>query len=140
MIALVSGLALAVGIRFWFLGAWLVLPFCVAEVGLVLTMLYLNTRQARANELILLSEDEFRIVRTDPAGRRRETIMPSAWLSVSLEERDGRVPRLIARRHNREEEIGGALGEREKRDLAESLSRALHRARNPVFDNPALKA
>ena len=49
------------------------------------------------------------------------------------------MPRLIARRHNREEEIGGALGEHEKRDLAESLSRALHRVRNPVFDNPQLK-
>ena len=32
-----------------------------------------------------------------------------------------------------------ALGEAEKRDLAACLTRALHRARNPVFDNPQLR-
>ena len=104
-----------------------------------MTMLYLNTRQARANESIFLHENELRVVRTDPAGRRREIILPSAWLSVSLEEREGRVPRLIARRHGREEELACVLGDREKRDLAERLTQALHRARNPVFDNPQLR-
>ena len=42
-------------------------------------------------------------------------------------------------RHGVSEEIGRALGEAEKRDLAASLARALHRARNPVFDNPQLR-
>ena len=121
------------------LGAWPVLPFGVLEVGLVVTMLTVNTRQARGSELLLLSETELRIVRTEPSGRRREKVLPSGWLNVWLEERDGRVPRLLLTRNDVNEEIGAALGEAEKRDLAACLSRALHRVRNPVFDNVQLR-
>ncbi len=130
---------LLIGIRFWMLGAWPVLPFGVLEVGLVLLMLRANTRQARGSELVMLTESELRIVRTEPSGQRREKVLPSAWLSVSLQERDGRVPKLLLSRYGISEEIGAALGEAEKRDLAASLSRALHRSRNPVFDNPQLR-
>jgi uncharacterized membrane protein len=134
-----SGLALLIGVRFWMLGAWPVLPFGVLEVGLVVLMLRMNARQARGSELILLNEAELRIVRTEPSGRRREKVLPAAWLSVSLQERDGRVPRLVLSRSGISEEIAAALGETEKRDLAECLKRALHRARNPLFDNPQLR-
>jgi hypothetical protein len=37
------------------------------------------------------------------------------------------------------EQVATALGEREKRDLAAALRAALHRYRNPVFDNPQLR-
>ena len=139
MVGSLAGLAMLISLRFWMLGAWPVLPFSVIEVGLVLLMLRLNTREARASELILLTETELRIVRTEPSGQRRVRVLPSGWLSVSLLERDGRVPRLVLRRHGVSEEIGRALGEAEKRDLATSLERALHRARNPIFDNPQLR-
>jgi hypothetical protein len=36
------------------------------------------------------------------------------------------------------EEVGRCLGEAEKRDLAAALDAALHRWRNPRFDNPQL--
>jgi uncharacterized membrane protein len=121
------------------LGAWPVLPFGAVEVGLVVVMLRVNVRQARGSELILLSETELRIVRTEPSGQRREKVLPSGWLTVWLEERDGRVPRLMLSRYGMNEEIARALGEAEKRDLAACLTRALHRARNPVFDNPQLR-
>jgi hypothetical protein len=42
-------------------------------------------------------------------------------------------------RYGMSEEIARALGEAEKRDLAACLTRALHRTRNPVFDNPQLR-
>jgi uncharacterized membrane protein len=134
-----AGLATLVAFRFWWLGAWPVVPFSLAEVGLVLLMLRLNNRQAKATELILLTEADLRIVRTEPSGRRRETVLPSGWLSVALEERDGRVPKLVLRHRGVSEEIARALGEAQKRDLAASLTRALHRVRNPVFDNPQLR-
>jgi uncharacterized membrane protein len=133
-----GAMSLIVGLRFLALGAWPVLPFCVAEVGLVLLMLHLNHRAARATELILLSDYELRIIRTGPKGQKQEMTLPSGWLSVVLEEREGRVPRLLLRRHGRAVEIARALGEAPKRDLASALSGALHRARYPVFDNPGL--
>jgi uncharacterized membrane protein len=134
-----TGLALLIGARFWMLSAWPVLPFGALEVGLVVVMLRVNVRQARGSELILLSETELRIVRTEPSGQRREKVLPSGWLTVWLEERDGRVPRLMLSRYGMNEEIARALGEAEKRDLAACLTRALHRSRNPVFDNPQLR-
>jgi uncharacterized membrane protein len=139
VIGSLAGLALVIGARFWMLGAWPVLPFGALEVGLVVVMLRVNSRQALGSELILLSETELRIVRTEPSGQRREKVLPSTWLSVSLQERDGRVPRLVLNRYGMGEEIGQALGEAEKRDLAASLAGALHRSRNPVFDNPQLR-
>lgn len=140
VIGALAGLALVIGLRFWMLGAWPVLPFGVLEVGLVVVMLRANARQARGSELILLSESELRIVRTEPSGQRREKALPSDWLTVWLEEKDGRVPRLLLSRYGVSEEIARALGEAEKRDLAACLARALHRARHPVFDNPQLRA
>jgi uncharacterized membrane protein len=139
VVGALTGLALLIGVRFWMLGAWPVLPFGALEVSLVVVMLRVNARQARGSELILLSETELRIVRTEPSGQRQERVLPSGWLTVWLEERDGRVPRLMLRRYGLTEEIAGALGEAEKRDLAACLSRALHRVRNPVFDNPKLR-
>lgn len=139
VVGTLTGLALLIGVRFWMLGAWPVLPFGALEVGLVVMMLRANARQARGSELLLLSETELRIVRTEPSGQRREKVLPSGWLNVWLEERDGRVPRLLLNRYGVNEEIGRALGEAEKRDLAACLSRALHRARNPVFDNHQLR-
>ena len=46
---------------------------------------------------------------------------------------------LVLRRKGVSEEIGQALGEPEKRDLARSLIRVLQRLHNPVFDNPQLR-
>jgi uncharacterized membrane protein len=56
-----------------------------------------------------------------------------------LEERPGRVPALVLVERHRRMEIGQSLGEDEKRDLAQALGEALHRLRNPVFDNPQLR-
>jgi uncharacterized membrane protein len=139
VIGALTGLALLIGARFWMLGAWPVLPFGALEIGLVVVMLRVNARQAHGSELILLNETELRIVRTEPSGQRREKVLPSGWLTVWLEERHGRVPRLMLSRYGAREEIARALGELEKRDLAACLTRALHRARNPVFDNPQLR-
>jgi uncharacterized membrane protein len=127
-----------VGLRFWLIGAWPVACFGVVEIGLAAFLLLLNARRARASELILLSEDTLRIVRTDPRGQRIESVLPVGWLNALLEEPPGRVPRLLLVAHGVREEIAASLGEAEKRDLSVALAGALHRLRNPRFDNPQL--
>ncbi|MGI4951892.1 MAG: DUF2244 domain-containing protein, partial [Janthinobacterium lividum] len=98
-----------------------------------------NARATRASEMLLLSDDGLRIVRTDHAGRRTERTLQPAWLRASLEERQGRAPALWLANRGMRMEVGAELGEAEKRDLAEALNLALHRHRNPVFDNPQLR-
>ncbi|MBN8926014.1 MAG: hypothetical protein BGO51_10755 [Rhodospirillales bacterium 69-11] len=135
----VAGFSAIIALRFWLLGAWPVALISGPEVGLALFLLHLNVRRARASELVLLQADGVRITRTSPSGRRQERRLPAAWLSVELDEAGGGVPRLLLRTRGRVEEIGAALGETEKRDLAAAFTEALHRLRNPVFDNPQLR-
>jgi uncharacterized membrane protein len=140
LVALGFLLCLAVvAVRFWLWGAWMVVLFSAVEVPLVIAFLYVNVRRARASELVLLTADAIRVVRTDPRGRRRERVLSTAWLRVNLEEQAGRTPRLWLRARSGQEEVGAALGEAEKRELAEALRRALHDAHNPTFDNPQLR-
>jgi uncharacterized membrane protein len=142
----VALLALSVGVlsgllalRFWFIGAWPVAAFSVVEIGLFVFLLRLNVSHARQSELVLLSESSLRIVRTDWRGQVRERSLPAAWLRVRLEDRPGRVSRLMVAARPDEEEIAATLGEEQKRDLAAALAEALERGRRPAFDNPQLR-
>ena len=123
----------------WLIGAWPAVCFDVAEISLAVVLLRRNARATRACEMLLLSEDGLRIVRTDHAGRRSERTLQPAWLRVSLEEREGRAPALWLASRSMRMQVGTELGEAEKRDLAAALRLALHRHRNPVFDNPQLR-
>ena len=75
VICLLCGLTV---LRFWFIGAWPVAAFSVVEIGLAIFLLRLNASRARASELVLLSEDTLRIVRTDRTGKRQERRCRSA--------------------------------------------------------------
>jgi uncharacterized membrane protein len=139
---LVAAICLLTGLivlRFWLIGAWPVAGFGVIEVGLAVYLLRLNAQRARTSELVLLSHDALRIVRTGRAGRRDERMLPVGWLNAVLDEQPGRVPRLLLVARGVREEIAATLGEAEKRDLWSALREALHAARNPRFENPQLQ-
>jgi uncharacterized membrane protein len=139
LIAVLAGLCGLIAVRFWLIGAWPVACFGVVEIGLAAFLLRLNASRARASELILLSEEALRIVRTDWQGRREERVLPVGWLNTLLEEPPGQVPRLLLVAHGVREEIAASLGEVEKRDLSNALANALYQLRNPRFDNPQLQ-
>jgi uncharacterized membrane protein len=140
VLAVLTGMTALVSLRFLLLGAWPVVGFNGVETAAVALLLYLNHRSARARELVMLDAEHVRVVRIDTAGRRRERVLPAAWLNVELEENAGRVPRLLLCTRGLREEIGAVLGADEKRGLAGALRGALHEARNPRFDNPQLRA
>jgi uncharacterized membrane protein len=120
------------------LGAWPVIGFNGADIALALFLLWLNIRAARAGEIITLSNAALRVVRTDLRGRRENISLPPYWLNVVLQERAGTVPKLILAARGTRLEVARQLGEAEKRHLAAALAAALHRWRNPRFDNPQL--
>jgi uncharacterized membrane protein len=138
LIAVICLLCAVTALRFWFIGAWPVAGFSVLEIGIAVFLLRLNASRARASELVLLTEDVLRIVRTDRTGQRHERELPVGWLNAVMEERPGRVPRLLLVSRGLREEVAASLGEAEKRDLWSALHAALHRLRNPRFDNPQL--
>ena len=134
------GLSSLIALRFWLLGAWPVLAISGPEILLVLFLLRLNVRRARASELVMMTGDNVTITRTTPSGERGQVVLPVAWLNVVLEEAPNRIPRLLLRNRSAVQEIARALGEDEKRELADALRTALHKARHPTFDNAQLRA
>jgi uncharacterized membrane protein len=135
----ILGTLLALGAAvFTLLGAWPVSGFAGAELLAAILFFRWHARAARASELVLLTERELVIIRTDPNGRRHERRLPTAWLNVTLEERPGRAPLLVLTGQGRHEILAAELGEPARRDLAQALATALHRLRTPVFDNPGL--
>jgi uncharacterized membrane protein len=121
------------------LGAWPVIGFNGADLLLALVLIWLNVRAARARETIRLSETELSVLWCDAGGRRRFMSLSPSWANVVLEERAGTVPKLLLTARGTSCEVARQLGEREKRDLAAALSRALQLWRNPSFDNPQLR-
>jgi uncharacterized membrane protein len=134
----IAGLTTLIALRFWLLGAWPVMGFSVIEIGIAVGLVSLNVRRARSSERVLLNTDTVRVVRTDPSGLTRESTLSAAWLNVVLEENPASVSKLLLSTRNQREEIGAALGEAEKLDLARALRAALHKLRHPEFNNPQL--
>lgn len=139
LMAVICLLSASMVLRFWFIGAWPVVAFSVVEIGLALFLLRLNAKRAGASELLLLSEDALRIVRTDQRGHRQECSLPVGWLNAVMDEPPGQVPKLLLVARGVREEIAATLGEAEKRDLWAALRGALQQLRNPSFDNPQLR-
>ena len=120
-------------------GAWPVVAVNALEILLAVALLRWHARQARACELLVLNDAGLSVIRVDAKGHRQERSLPAAWLRVSLEERQGRVPGLYLMARDTRVEVAQSLGEEEKRGLSEALSAALDRWRSPVFDNPQLR-
>jgi uncharacterized membrane protein len=121
------------------LGAWPVIGFNGADIALAVFLLWLNVRAARAREFVVLTETSLKITQTDINGKKSSISLQPYWLNITLEERAGTVPKLLLTTRGRHYEIARQLGEAPKRDLAAALTRALHKWRNPVFDNPQLR-
>ena len=138
LLTVICVLCVASATLFVRLGAWPVGGFTGLELLLAAWLFRLHLRDGRSSELVRLSASGLRIIRTRAVGRRREIRLEPSWLRVRLTERPGRTPALVVEAGSRHEEIGAALGDAEKRDLAQALDAALYRWRHPRFDNPVL--
>ena len=123
----------------WLVGAWPAIGFIGGEIVLAIWLLHRHAMGARSSEMLLLSDAGLRVVQVSERGLRSERELPCGWLRASLDERPGRTPALLVRSRGEAVEIGAALGEMEKRQLALALQDALARQRHPVFDNPQLR-
>ena len=138
VVGFLATLSALVSTGLWLAGAWPVIGFTGLEVVLAVCLLLRHAAIKGDSEVLLLSDDDLRIVRTR-RGKRSEMEVPVGWLRASLEERPGRAPALMLRSRRFAIEVATSLGEEEKRDLAVSLKAALGRQRSPIFDNIQLR-
>jgi len=136
LLCVLGGMALGslyVTTLMYFLGAWPVIGFNGADITLAALLFWLNTRAARAREIVRLYDSMLEVTNISPGGKAQITTLSPDWAKVELQERPGAVPRLLVRARNGGAEIGRQLGEAQKRDLAEAIGRALARRRSPHF-------
>lgn len=123
-----SSVALAIGIGFSLVGAWLIMPFTGLEVAVVGALCYWLYRHIDDCELVVIAKDEVRITRRI-AGKESSEVFPRYWARVKVEPgRSARYPsRLHIGSHGRFTEIAAALTEGDRRNLARDLRAALRR-------------
>lgn len=115
---------LTIALVFWWIGAWLVFPFVVAELAVLALGLYRTSLKAHSREVISVEVESVRVQQ----GRDRpefQMILPHA--RVNLQRGDGRLDagHLYLRSADSEVEIGGCLVESERETLAGDLARAV---------------
>ena len=82
-----TALSLAIfslGLGFYLLGAWPVIGFLGAEIGLVWFAFRFNYRAGQLIEEITISPISVIITRTDWRGRHTKQILDSAWIKAEL--------------------------------------------------------
>jgi len=137
LIAAVSAINLAIAIKFWMHGAWLVVPFLGLDVLAVFVAFHLSYRSGRQVEHVRLDEKALTVSHREPSGATRTWSFEPAWARVSLlpKGRDGH--RLTIMSHGKGVEIADFLSPGERESLAEALAAALRAQRGVAPGRPA---
>ena len=120
--ALVMAIAAA---RFWFLGAWMILPFLIIDLSLLIWAFHASARGSKAFERICLSEREIRVERVGAGGNSQSYTLPRQWTRVELGRPSPPVSRLWLTHRDRRLLIGHHLNLRERAEVYRELRRAL---------------
>ncbi|MEO0499958.1 MAG: DUF2244 domain-containing protein [Pseudomonadota bacterium] len=120
--ALIMALA---ALRFWAVGAWLVIPFLAIDLALLVWAFRASARGSKAYERLRLGGDELMIERVAANGRREDYRLPRAWTRVELDRSRPPLPRLWLRHKQHRLLIGRHLNLREREEVYGIIRRAL---------------
>jgi len=126
-----AGLAGALAVGFWRLGAWPVVGLMGADIALLVWALRYNQRDGDRCERIHLTPSCLRIHRIDARGVGQEEQWQPYWLQVELEPRADGAGALRLISHGRSVTLGAFLSPGERIALAEQLQQGLALARQP---------
>jgi uncharacterized membrane protein len=116
----------AMAIFFAMKGAYPVLAFLVLDVALVIGAFWINYRDGRARERVVVAADRLHVMRQPVRGGAEHYVTHPHWAQVHTEERAVRIAA-----GGRDLTVAAALSADERADFAEALRRALLQARAP---------
>lgn len=124
---LVCAASVGIAIRFWLLGAWVVMPVVLLEMVVLGTAFYLVEKSSRDVETIDMSDDGLvKVTRTVRSVVDEWRFQPY-WVQVVL--RSDRIKwyptHLSLRSHGKSVEIGACLTDEEREELSDSLKEGL---------------
>ena len=126
----ICAVSIAVAVRFWLLGAWVVLPISVLEM-LVLGMAFrIVERDTRFCETISINGDAIQVVQKNWKSQE-ECSFPVYWVQILFKKdpTDWFPNHLYLRSHGRTLEIGACLTDEERLQLKQDLERILEKRR-----------
>ncbi len=129
-VCLVGFAVLLVAIRFVVLGAWMVLPFAVLEIGLIAAGFWLYERASRYRETVQISSNNILVTQESVRGHSTCEFDPH-WVQVTLREdpRGWYPSRLLVRSKSKQVEIGACLTNYERVTLSAALIKSMARSR-----------
>ncbi len=118
--------AILAALRFWLLGAWVVLPITVLELLLLGVAFLVVERKTRFCETIELTDDSVSVVQKSWKSCK-EWCYPRYWVQVIFsEDPSGWYPsHLYLRSHGDTLEIGACLDDRERFQLSRHLAKMI---------------
>jgi len=128
----ISLFALLVALRFYLLGAWVVLPITALELLVLGVSLRMFMRNAGQVEVLTMDSQEVTLQRRG-GSEEGEWRFQTYWLRVLLDKdnKSWYPSRLVLSSHGRAVEIGAFLTEEDREALAESIGQRLHDYNNP---------
>jgi uncharacterized membrane protein len=115
--------------RFVLLGAWIVLPFAILEIGLLAAGFWLYERASRYRELVKISSDNLEVTQESVRSHRTWRFNPH-WVKVTLrlDPENWYPSRLFIGSHGEQVEIGACLTNQEREELSKVLKRSIPQA------------
>lgn len=129
MIAAVAFIFLLMGLRFLFLGAWLILPFMLADIALLVWAMRTSYASAQESEHLRLDENGLELLRLKGQHPARRTRIEPLWAQVELETFPDKSNRLWLRAGQNRYAIGSFLSAPERAELARVIEDGLRRYR-----------
>jgi len=123
----ISLFSLLVALRFYLLGAWVVLPITALELLVLGVSLRMFLRSASQVEILTMDHQEVSLQRRG-GGEEGEWRFQTYWLRVMLDKdyKSWYPSRLVLSSHGRAVEIGAFLTEEDREALAEDIGQRLH--------------
>ena len=115
-----------VAVRFVLLGAWVILPFAVLEIGLLAAGFWLYERASRYRETVQVSSNSFLITQESVNACQTWRFNPH-WVQVSLKlDPNGWYPsQLLIKSHAEQVEIGACLTNQEREELSTAIKKSM---------------
>ncbi|MGB7405972.1 MAG: DUF2244 domain-containing protein [Pacificimonas sp.] len=113
------------GLRFWAVGAWIVVPFLLVDLALLIWAFQASARGSRAYERLQVGDEEVRFARVAADGTARSWTMPRAWTRVELERLGPPTNKLWLKHRDRKLLIGRHLNVREREDVHKVIAQEL---------------
>jgi uncharacterized membrane protein len=129
VMAVVIAVNLALGLAFFFKGAWPVLGFCGLDILIVWIAFRVSYRQGRLRERVRVTPDDFWVSRVLPSGHESRWRLQPVWTRVAIDRPVGHESQVRVTSRGRTLILGSFLSPAERASFADALAGALARLR-----------